>query len=84
MTGSRSRIVHLPAVTDDPRQRRPDIALARSTINFAPSVGLRHGLMRTIAYFERTLASTAPAQLQRVARRAAPIASRSVPTLRRA
>ena len=84
MTGSRSRIVHLPAVTDDPRQRRPDIALDRSTINFAPSVGLRHGLMRTIAYFERTLASTAPAQLQRVARRAAPIASRSVPTLRRA
>lgn len=84
MTGSRSRIVHLPAVTDDPRQRRPDIALARSTINFAPSVGLRHGLMRTIAYFERTLASTAPAQLQRVTRRAAPIASRSVPTLRRA
>lgn len=84
MTGSRSRIVHLPAVTDDPRQRRPDIALARSTINFAPSVALRHGLMRTIAYFERTLASTAPAQLQRVTRRAAPIASRSVPTLRRA
>ena len=84
MTGSRSRIVYLPAVTDDPRQRQPDIALARSTINFAPSVGLRHGLMRTIAYFEKTLVRTAPAQLQRVTRRAAPIESRSVPTLRRA
>ena len=84
MTGSRSRIVYLPAVTDDPRQRQPDIALARSTINFAPSVGLRHGLMRTIAYFEKTLVRTAPAQLQRVTRRAAPIESRSVLTLRRA
>jgi len=84
MTGSRSRILHLPAVTDDPRQRQPDIALARSTINFAPSVGLRQGLMRTIAYFERTLASTAPAQMQRVTRRAAPIENRSVLTLRRA
>ena len=84
MTGSRSRILHLPAVTDDPRQRQPDISLARSKINFAPSVGLRQGLMRTIAYFERTLADTAPAQLQRVTRRAAPVESRSVLTLRRA
>ena len=84
MTGSRSRIVHLPAVTDDPRQRQPDISLARSKINFSPSVGLRQGLMRTIAYFERSLADTAPAQMQRVTRRAAPIESRSVLTLRRA
>lgn len=51
MTGSRSRIVHLPALVDDPRQRRPDISLAREAIGFAPAVALREGLARTIAYF---------------------------------
>jgi UDP-glucuronate decarboxylase len=83
LTHSSSRLVHLPAVTDDPQQRQPDISLARSKINFAPSVGLRHGLMRTIAYFDKTLA-TVPAQRQPVARLAASGDSRSVLTLRRA
>jgi UDP-glucuronate decarboxylase len=83
LTHSASRIVYLPAVTDDPQQRQPDISLARSKINFAPSVGLRHGLMRTIAYFRKTLAA-GPAQRPPVARLAASGDSRAVLTLRRA
>ena len=84
MTHSASRIVHLPAVKDDPQQRRPDISLAQTKINFTPSVSLRHGLMRTIAHFEQTLAATAPAHRQPVARLAAPSGAGAVLTLRRA
>ena len=42
---------------DDPRQRRPDIALAAQLLDWRPTVPLRDGLMRTIAYFETLLAS---------------------------
>jgi UDP-glucuronate decarboxylase len=56
MTGSTSKILNLPPVTDDPRKRKPDISLAASKIGFAPTVALRDGLARTIAYFEGTLA----------------------------
>jgi UDP-glucuronate decarboxylase len=84
MTNSASRIVHLPAVKDDPQQRRPDIALAQTRINFTPSVSLRHGLMRTITHFEQTLAATTPARRQPVARLAAPRDAGAVLTLRRA
>ena len=84
MTNSTSRVLHLPAVIDDPRQRQPDISLARSQISFAPSVGLRHGLMRTIAHFEKALAETVPARRHKVARLAAASEDRAVLTLRRA
>jgi nucleoside-diphosphate-sugar epimerase len=36
---------------DDPRQRRPDISLARSTFGWEPAIDLAEGLSRTIAYF---------------------------------
>ncbi len=55
MTGSRSQLVRLPLPQDDPRQRRPDISLARQTLNWEPRTSLRHGLGRTIAHFEQTL-----------------------------
>jgi UDP-glucuronate decarboxylase len=57
ITGSRSRIRHLPLPADDPRQRRPDISLARAALGgWEPRVPLADGLRRTIAYFEELLA----------------------------
>lgn len=55
MTNSKSEIVNLPATADDPRQRRPDISLARETIGFTPTVRLTDGLAKTIRYFETVL-----------------------------
>ena len=55
MTGSRSRLVHLPLPQDDPRQRRPDISLATELLDWGPTVQLREGLARTIAYFDALL-----------------------------
>jgi UDP-glucuronate decarboxylase len=55
LTGSSSRIVHLPLPTDDPRQRRPDISKANELFAWKPSISLRDGLMKTIAYFEQQL-----------------------------
>jgi UDP-glucuronate decarboxylase len=49
LTGSSSAIVHRPLPIDDPRQRRPDIALASRILGWAPAVPLREGLARTIA-----------------------------------
>jgi dTDP-glucose 4,6-dehydratase len=48
LTGSDSEIVHEALPTDDPKVRRPDIALARELLNWEPRVGLREGLERTI------------------------------------
>lgn len=55
MTGSRSEIVQMPLPQDDPLQRRPDITKARELLDWQPTIPLRQGLERTIAYF-RTLA----------------------------
>ncbi len=52
LTGSRSKIVHHPLPQDDPRQRRPDIALAKSRLGWEPLVSLEQGLKNTIAYFK--------------------------------
>ncbi|WP_348536063.1 UDP-glucuronic acid decarboxylase family protein [Labrys sp. LIt4] len=57
LTGSSSRLEFRPLPTDDPRQRQPDIAKARALLRWAPSIGLRDGLARTIAYFEGLLRS---------------------------
>jgi len=56
LTGSRSRIVHRPLPSDDPRQRQPDISLARRELGWEPKVHLAEGLERTIAYFKQLLA----------------------------
>ena len=55
MTGSPSTIVHEALPTDDPRQRQPNIGLAKSRLSWAPTVALRDGLSQTIDYFEHLL-----------------------------
>jgi UDP-glucuronate decarboxylase len=50
-TGARVRIVHQPLPSDDPRQRRPDITLARTRLGWEPKVQLAEGLAKTIDYF---------------------------------
>jgi UDP-glucuronate decarboxylase len=55
LTGSRSSIVCGPPVEDDPRQRRPDISRATAALGWSPRISLRHGLDRTIAYFDQLL-----------------------------
>jgi dTDP-glucose 4,6-dehydratase len=49
--GSNSEIVHLPALVDDPRQRRPDLTRANSILGWYPTTSLEDGLAKTIAYF---------------------------------
>jgi UDP-glucuronate decarboxylase len=56
LTGSRSEITYRPLPSDDPRQRQPDISLARSLLSWSPSVQLEPGLERTINYFRSLLA----------------------------
>jgi dTDP-glucose 4,6-dehydratase len=51
MTGSKSRIIYTPLPQDDPKQRRPDITLARTRLGWEPKVPLREGLQRTIDWF---------------------------------
>jgi UDP-glucuronate decarboxylase len=53
--GGRSGIVHKPLPADDPRQRQPDIALAREHLDWTPKVALDDGLRETIAYFRQQL-----------------------------
>jgi UDP-glucuronate decarboxylase len=55
LIGSSSRIVYMPLPADDPRQRRPDISKANELLDWRPTVQLRDGLRKTIAYFERLL-----------------------------
>ncbi|MFS8144152.1 NAD-dependent dehydratase [Rhizobium sp. R635] len=62
LTNSRSRIVHLPRVIDDPRQRRPDISRAMTELDWQPRVGLEIGLARTVDYFDGLLASEEKAE----------------------
>ncbi len=51
LTNSKSRLVYLPLPKDDPKQRQPDIRLARERLGWAPKVELREGLEKTVEYF---------------------------------
>lgn len=56
LTGSSSKIVHLPLPMDDPVQRQPDITLAKKMLDdWEPKVQLKEGLQKTIEYFEQAL-----------------------------
>lgn len=55
LTGSNSKLAFRPLPQDDPKQRQPDITLARSKLQWEPKVSLEDGLKETIAYFRRTL-----------------------------
>ena len=55
LTGSASEIRFAPLPEDDPRQRQPDITLAKGKLGWEPKVPLRQGLEKTIAYFAALL-----------------------------
>ncbi|QXP90539.1 UDP-glucuronic acid decarboxylase family protein [Methylococcus capsulatus] len=55
MTGSSSKLVYQPLPVDDPRQRRPDIGLAKEKLGWEPRIPLEEGLVHTIAYFDDLL-----------------------------
>jgi len=57
LTHSGSKLVFEPLPQDDPRQRQPDISLARSQLEWEPKVSLEDGLKETIAYFKKALAA---------------------------
>ena len=55
LTGSRSQLVHKPLPQDDPRQRKPDISLAREVLGWEPKSTWQDGLTKTITYFDALL-----------------------------
>lgn len=56
LTGSKSKLVHWPMPPDDPKQRQPDISLAKEKLNnWQPSIELGQGLIKTIEYFDSIL-----------------------------
>ena len=61
ITGASSKLVFQPLPADDPRQRKPDIALAQSALGWEPKVDLDEGLRRTVSYFDELLSKRTPA-----------------------
>lgn len=57
LTGARSELVEKSLPADDPKQRQPDISLARRVLNWEPSVSLDQGLERTVEYFRHVYRS---------------------------
>jgi UDP-glucuronate decarboxylase len=55
MTGSKSKIVYLPLPQDDPKQRKPDISLAKKELGWSPKVDAETGLAKTVEYFRKSL-----------------------------
>lgn len=53
LTASRSKIVYKPLPHDDPKQRQPDIGLAKQKLDWQPTIELDEGLRKTIAYFNK-------------------------------
>lgn len=58
MTGSSSKLVFQDLPQDDPRQRQPDITIAKSLLDWQPNVELKQGLVETIKYFDNLLSSS--------------------------
>jgi UDP-glucuronate decarboxylase len=58
VVGNAVPVVELPLPKDDPRQRQPDITLARQLIGWEPTVQLRQGIEATVAYFDRLLSAS--------------------------
>ena len=55
LTNSKSKIVFKELPSDDPLQRNPDISLAKNNLDWAPSIKLEEGLVKTIHYFSNLL-----------------------------
>lgn len=56
LTNSKSKLIFHPLPQDDPKQRKPDITLAKKELEWQPKVALKDGLVKTIEYFENLLA----------------------------
>jgi len=59
-TASKSKLVFKPLPQDDPLQRQPDIAIAKRLLDWQPTVPLKDGIRRTIAYFDDLLRRIGP------------------------
>lgn len=57
LTGSTSEIIKMPLPHDDPRQRQPDISLAKEVLDWQPQIQLEQGLEKTIRYFDELLSN---------------------------
>ena len=55
MTESKSKIIFQPLPQDDPKQRCPDISLAKTILNWEPKVQLREGIEKTSEYFKKKI-----------------------------
>jgi UDP-glucuronate decarboxylase len=55
ITNSKSQIINNPLPLDDPKQRCPDISLAKSTLNWKPTIELKEGIEKTAAYFKQII-----------------------------
>jgi UDP-glucuronate decarboxylase len=55
LTQSKSGIVYLPLPADDPRQRQPNITLAKEKLDWSPKIKLDEGLVKTIDYFRKII-----------------------------
>lgn len=55
LTGTKSKIVYAPLPQDDPRQRQPDVSLAKEFLDWEPKVNLEYGVEKTIQYFKSLL-----------------------------
>ncbi len=55
LTDSKSKIVFKPLPEDDPKQRKPDITLAKKYLNWQPTIDIQNGLLKTIEYFKRII-----------------------------
>jgi len=55
LTDSKSKIVFCLLPSDDPKQRKPDIQLAKTQLNWEPKIQLQEGLLKTINYFKQII-----------------------------
>jgi UDP-glucuronate decarboxylase len=55
LLNSKSQIVSFPLPNDDPKQRNPDISLARKELDWEPKVSLEDGILKTAAYFKKLI-----------------------------
>ena len=55
LTGSKSQIAYKSLPDDDPKQRKPDIRLAKKELGWSPEVSVEEGLRKTIEYFRQSL-----------------------------
>jgi UDP-glucuronate decarboxylase len=58
LTGTKSRLIYHPIPSDDPRQRKPNIDRIKELLGWEPTIALREGLVKTIAYFDQALATS--------------------------